>query len=86
MNTRDIRETFNWSQKQMADITGIPLRTIENWDYRDNMKDWLHDYIYRSELANIGFSRNDRLGLADLEEERKEEEYIQVSEGSRPVL
>lgn len=86
MNTKDIRDTFSWTQKQMADITGIPLRTIENWDFRDNMKEWLHEYIYRSELAKLGFSDVDRLPMDDLEEERKEEEYIQVSEGSRPVL
>lgn len=66
MDTRDIRETFGWSQREMSKFTGIPLRTIENWDYRRNLKQWLHDYIMRSELGACG------LRFEDLEEERKE--------------
>lgn len=86
MNTKDIREIFGWTQKQMAEITGIPLRTIENWDFRNNMKQWIHEYILKSELEKVGFSIKDWPVMDDLEEERKEEEYTEVSEGSRPVL
>lgn len=56
MNTKDIRACFKWSQKDMAKITGIPLRTIENWDNRGCMKPWLHAYILKSELARFGLS------------------------------
>ena len=32
MTIREIREKYNIKQAVMSKITGIPLRTIENWE------------------------------------------------------
>lgn len=32
MTIREVRQLANLTQKQMSDLLGIPLRTIEDWD------------------------------------------------------
>ena len=32
MSIRPIRQSSNLTQKQLSDLLGIPLRTIEDWD------------------------------------------------------
>lgn len=32
MSIRSIRQAANLTQKQLSDMLGIPLRTIEDWD------------------------------------------------------
>lgn len=32
MTIKEIRQKYNLTQRQLSDITGIPKRTIENWD------------------------------------------------------
>lgn len=32
MTIKDIRTSHNLTQQQMSDITGIPKRSIENWE------------------------------------------------------
>lgn len=32
MTIRDVRQSASLTQKQMSDLLGIPLRTIEDWD------------------------------------------------------
>lgn len=32
MPIREIRTAFNLTQKQLSEITGIPKRSIENWE------------------------------------------------------
>ena len=32
MTIREVRQFANLTQKQMSDLLGIPLRTIEDWD------------------------------------------------------
>lgn len=32
MSIRSIRQAANLTQKQLSDLLGIPLRTIEDWD------------------------------------------------------
>ena len=32
MTIKELRERYNLTQSRMSEITGVPLRTIENWD------------------------------------------------------
>lgn len=32
MTIKEIRSHYKLTQRQLSDITGIPLRTIENWE------------------------------------------------------
>ena len=32
MTIKELRERYNLTQARMSEITGVPLRTIENWD------------------------------------------------------
>lgn len=41
MTTKSIREEFNLTQKELAEKYCIPLRTVENWDSRDCMPEYV---------------------------------------------
>lgn len=32
MTIKEVRQKLNMTQQQLADITGIPFRTIQNWE------------------------------------------------------
>lgn len=52
MTIREIRTSFNLTQKQLSDLTGIPRRTIEDWESgRRNPPDWLPKMV-QSYLSN----------------------------------
>lgn len=41
MNTKIFKETFNLNDKDLSYLFNIPIRTIENWDYRNSMPDYV---------------------------------------------
>lgn len=50
--TKQLRQTYNLTQKQLSDITGIPKRTIEDWEGgKHKPKDYIINLI--SEFLKI---------------------------------
>ena len=46
MTVKDIRISHNLTQQQMSDLTGIPRRTIEDWEAgRRKPPEWLPKMI-----------------------------------------
>lgn len=46
MTIKELREEFGLSRPQFSALTGIPLRTIENWEYGNReTSDWLMPMI-----------------------------------------
>lgn len=44
MTTHEIRANLgDMSQAEFSEAYGIPLRTIENWDYRGRAPEWLRN-------------------------------------------
>lgn len=41
MNTKILRERYKLTQKDFASYFGIPLRTVQNWDNRDCMPEYV---------------------------------------------
>lgn len=48
-STKLLREKFRMTQKELADRYNIPLRTVQNWDLRNCMPDYVFIAIYKSE-------------------------------------
>ena len=48
-STKLLRSQFNMTQKELADRYSIPLRTVENWDLRNCMPDYVFMSIYMAE-------------------------------------
>lgn len=36
VSTADFRKRYNFTQKQMSEKYGVPLRTVENWEMRQS--------------------------------------------------
>lgn len=55
MNTiKEMRRKYGLTQKQFADITGIPKRTVENWEEeKRNPPEWLPKMIESYLAANV---------------------------------
>lgn len=46
MTIKEIREKYNLTQKRLSELTGIPKRSIENWENGSRaVKDYLPDLI-----------------------------------------
>lgn len=46
MNIKEIRQNFGYTQKQFSEITGIPKRTIEDWETeKRHPPEWLPKMI-----------------------------------------
>lgn len=46
MKIKEIRQNFGYTQKQFSEITGIPKRTVEDWEAeRRNPPEWLPKMI-----------------------------------------
>ena len=46
MEIKSIRSAYHLTQQQMSDLTGIPRRTIEDWESgRRNPPEWLPKMI-----------------------------------------
>lgn len=46
MTIKEIREKYNLTQKKLSELTGIPKRSIENWENGSRaVKDYLPDLI-----------------------------------------
>lgn len=46
MEIKDIRKKYNLTQKQLSELTGIPKRTIGNWEIGiRSVKDYIPDLI-----------------------------------------
>lgn len=59
-HTRQIREYFGLTQKELSDVFGIPLRTITNWDNRQCMPHYIY-VMMKSVLWHAFFELEDRL-------------------------
>lgn len=42
MTTHDLRAEYGLTQKQLAEIFDIPLRTVQNWDSRGCCPAFMH--------------------------------------------
>ncbi|MEE3404805.1 MAG: helix-turn-helix domain-containing protein [Acutalibacteraceae bacterium] len=63
MNIKEIREHYDLTQNQLANITGIPARTIGNWETGSRQPaDYMPDLI----LAMIEQKKEDNMGAFDL--------------------
>lgn len=49
MTTKSLRKEFGYTQKELAEKYDIPLRTLQNWDARDCMPDYVFMMMYRIE-------------------------------------
>lgn len=67
MTIKEARQAAGMTQQQMADLTGIPKRTIENWDSgKSNPPEWAEQLILdkldeikeRNEMYNLFVSTN----------------------------
>lgn len=47
MNTKNIRKQYDFTQRELAALFDIPLRTLEGWDLRDCMPDYMEPMIAR---------------------------------------
>lgn len=46
MEIKDIRTKYKLTQKQLSELTGIPIRTIENWELGTrSVKSYIPDLI-----------------------------------------
>lgn len=45
MDSRPIREFYGFTQKEISDIFGIPLKTVQSWEYRHNMPSYVSDMM-----------------------------------------
>lgn len=43
MNVKDLRKKYGLTQKELHEITGIPLRTIQSWELSER---GLSEYLY----------------------------------------
>lgn len=50
--TKYFREKFGYTQKEMSEKFGIPLRTIQNWDSRSCMPDYVYTLLLMYEFAS----------------------------------
>lgn len=41
MNTKAFKEIYNITDKEIAKLFNIPIRTIENWNYRNTMPEYV---------------------------------------------
>ncbi len=63
MNIKEIRERYGLTQNQLANITGIPARTIGNWETGSRQPaDYMPDLI----VAMIEQKKGDNMGAFDL--------------------
>lgn len=63
MNIKEIREHYGLTQNQLANITGIPARTIGNWETGTRQPaDYMPDLI----VAMIEQKKEDNMGAFDL--------------------
>ena len=63
MNIKEIRERYGLTQNQLANITGIPARTIGNWETGSRQPaDYMPDLIQ----AMIEQKKEDNMGSFDL--------------------
>ena len=46
-NTKRIREVFGLTQKELSELTMIPLGTIRNWDSRDCMPEYMGRLLFK---------------------------------------
>lgn len=45
MNTRTLRHEYGISQKELARGFGIPLKTVQSWEYKDNMPEYVWNML-----------------------------------------
>lgn len=57
MKIKEIRQNFGYTQKQFSEITGIPKRTIEDWETeKRHPPEWLPKMIecyLKSQTQNV---------------------------------
>lgn len=50
-------EKYRFTQKELAEYTGVPVRTIENWAYRNNcpiyLKTLIEDYLEHQLMLSV---------------------------------
>lgn len=55
-------EKYRLTQMELAEYTGVPVRTIENWAYRNNcpiyMKTLLEDYLEHQLMLSVAIEMN----------------------------
>lgn len=45
MNTKSLREKYQLTQRELSEIFSIPLRTVQSWDYKDNMPEYVWNML-----------------------------------------
>lgn len=45
MDTKLIRGKWDLSQKEFAEIIGCPIRTVQGWDSRKTLSEWMHSCL-----------------------------------------
>lgn len=45
MNTKYFREKYQLTQRELSEIFSIPLRTVQSWDYKDNMPEYVWNML-----------------------------------------
>ena len=46
MTSKYFRERYNFTQKEFAERFNIPLRTVQNWELRECMPEYLSGLLY----------------------------------------
>lgn len=66
-NTKDYRRKHELTQKEFSKIFKVPLRTIENWDYRNSMPEYYLYLVEQITLYNGGGWLYDKKGNATMD-------------------
>lgn len=60
MNMKELRESLGLSRKDVNEILGIPMRTIQNWEYEVNAPaPWLYEMLVR-EYSRIAKEKSEK--------------------------